>query len=77
MSTEHPLISEFPELRDKIHDLKVSDHHFAKLFAEYHDVDHELHRIEQEIETPSDAYTEELKKKRLHLKDQLYALLSK
>ena len=77
MSTEHPLITEFPELRDKIHELKVSDHHFAKLFTEYHDVDHELHRIEQEIETPSDAYTEDLKKKRLHLKDQLYTLLTK
>ncbi len=77
MSTEHPLISEFPELRDKIHELKVKDSHFAKLFSEYHEADHELHRIEQEIETPSDSYTEELKKKRLHLKDQLYAMLSK
>lgn len=77
MSTEHPLISEFPELRAKIHEMKISDHHFAKLFDEYHEVDHELHRIEQEIETPSDAYTEDLKKKRLHLKDQLYAMLTK
>lgn len=77
MSTEHPLITEFPELRDKIHELKVNDHHFAKLFTEYHDIDHELHRIEQEIETPSDTYTEDLKKKRLQLKDQLYAMLNK
>lgn len=77
MSTEHPLIAEFPELRNKIHEMKVSDHHFAKLFTEYHEVDHELHRIEQEIETPSDTYTEELKKKRLHLKDQLYVMLTK
>jgi uncharacterized protein YdcH (DUF465 family) len=77
MSTEHPLIAEFPELRNKIHEMKVSDHHFAKLFTEYHEVDHELHRIEQEIETPSDTYTEELKKKRLNLKDQLYVMLTK
>lgn len=77
MSTEHPLINEFPELRDKIHELKMKDHHFAKLFDEYHTVDREVHRIEQEIETPSDAYTEDQKKKRLHLKDQLYAMLTK
>jgi uncharacterized protein YdcH (DUF465 family) len=77
MSTEHPLIAEFPELRNKIHEMKTSDHHFAKLFTEYHEVDHELHRIEQEIETPSDTYTEALKKKRLNLKDQLYVLLTK
>lgn len=77
MSTEHTLIDEFPELREKIHQLKMNDHHFAKLFDEYHTVDREVHRIEQEIETPSDAYTEEQKKKRLSLKDQLYAILSK
>jgi len=77
MSTEHPLIAEFPELRNEIHEMKVKDSHFAKLFAEYHEVDHELHRIDQAIETPSDTYTEELKKKRLHLKDQLYTLLTK
>lgn len=77
MSTEHPLIAEFPELRNKIHEMKVSDHHFAKLFTEYHEVDHELHRIGQEIETPSDTYTEELKKRRLNLKDQLYTLLTR
>lgn len=71
----HDLIHELPEYREKIHELKVSDNHFAKLFDEYHEVDHEVRRIEQEIETPSDEYTEELKKKRLLLKDELFAIL--
>lgn len=71
----HDLIHELPEYREKIHELKVSNPHFAKLFDEYHEVDHEVHRIEQEIETPSDEYTEELKKKRLLLKDELFAML--
>jgi uncharacterized protein YdcH (DUF465 family) len=71
----HDLIHELPEFRDKIHELKVSDKHFAKLFDEYHEVDHEVRRIEQEIETPSDEYTEELKKKRLFLKDELFGML--
>jgi uncharacterized protein YdcH (DUF465 family) len=71
----HDLIHELPEYRDKIHELKVSNHHFAKLFDEYHEVDHEVRRIEQDIETPSDEYTEGLKKKRLHLKDELFEML--
>jgi uncharacterized protein YdcH (DUF465 family) len=71
----HDLVHELPEYRDKIHEMKLSNHHFAKLFDEYHEVDHEVRRIEQEIETPSDEYTEELKKKRLHLKDELFTML--
>lgn len=71
----HDLVHELPEYRDKIHELKVSNAHFAKLFDEYHEVDHEVRRIEQEIETPSDEYTEELKKKRLNLKDELFGML--
>lgn len=71
----HDLVHELPEYREKIHELKVSDKHFAKLFDEYHEVDHEVRRIEQEIETPSDEYTEELKKKRLLLKDELFGML--
>lgn len=71
----HDLVHELPEYRDKIHEMKTSNSHFAKLFEEYDEVDHEIRRIEQEIETPSDEYTEELKKKRLSLKDQLYTML--
>jgi len=71
----HDLIHELPEYRDKIHEMKTGNAHFSKLFDEYHEVDHEIRRIEQEIETPSDEYTEELKKKRLLLKDELFAML--
>jgi uncharacterized protein YdcH (DUF465 family) len=44
MSVEHhDLIHEFPELKDRIHDLKVGDPHFRKLFDEYHE--DELYRM--------------------------------
>lgn len=75
LGEHHDLIHELPEFREKIHELKVNNNHFAKLFDEYHEVDHEVRRIEQELETPSDEYTEELKKKRLHLKDELFEML--
>ncbi|KZY72557.1 GTP-binding protein [Oleiphilus sp. HI0071] len=72
---KHDLIHELPEYRDQIHELKMNNAHFAKLFDQYHDVDHEVHRIETGAETPSDDYVEERKKVRLKLKDQLFAML--
>jgi len=71
----HDLQHDFPEFHDRIHALKTSNMHFARLFDEYHEVDREVRRIEQEIETPSDAYTEELKVRRVRLKDELYTML--
>lgn len=75
LNEKHDLIHEFPEYRDAIHDLKTTNSHFARLFDEYHDVDHEIHRIESDIETTSDDYLEEKKKQRLHLKDELFKML--
>jgi len=74
---KHDLHHEFPEFSDQIRDLKMNDSHFAKLFADYHDCDHEINRIEQGIETPSDEYSEQLKLKRLNLKDELFTYLKK
>ena len=72
---KHDLAHEFPEYRDQIHQLKMTDQHFLKLFEQYHDVDHEVRRIEMEIETTSDDYLDKRKKRRLFLKDELYAIL--
>lgn len=71
----HRLTEEFPEYKDKIHELKMNDPHFAELYEQYRELDDEVYRIEEQIETPSDEYTEELKKKRLHIKDQLFQFL--
>lgn len=71
----HDLVHEFPEYKDKIHELKTHNAHFSRLFDDYHEVDREVRRIEQDIETTSDAYAEELKKKRLKLKDELFSML--
>lgn len=71
----HSLVNEFPELKERMHELKANDARFASLFDEYHEVDREVYRIEEHIESRSDQYTEDLKKKRALLKDQLYAML--
>lgn len=71
----HDIGSEFPELKDKIHVLKTENAHFAKLFDAYNEADREVARIESEVEPTSDAYAEECKKKRLALKDEIFAML--
>lgn len=78
MTLEHhrDLAHEFPELKQRVHDLKIESPEFRRLYAEYEGLDNEILRIEQEIETPSDTYTEQLKWRRAHLKDRLYGLLT-
>lgn len=71
----HDLHHEFPEHKDKIHELKMKGGHFRRLFDEYNDLTHQMTRIQQSIETPSDNVVESLKLKRLHLKDELNAML--
>ena len=73
----HDLATEFPEFKEKIHTLKMEDRHFARLFEEYQEVDMQIIRSEQEIEVHADEFMEELKLKRLHLKDELFAMLQK
>lgn len=74
--TKHDLLHEFPEFRQQIQRLKLTDAHFARLFAEYHDKDHEVHRIESGAETASDDHLENCKKQRLYLKDLLFSMFT-
>lgn len=74
---KHDLHHEFPEFNEEIHYLKMNDNHFARLFNEYHEIDHEVNRIEQGVENTSDEYLEGRKKQRLNLKDNLFIMLKK
>ncbi len=74
--TPHELHEEFPEFADRIHALKASDRHFARLADEYHRLNRTVHRAETDIEPTSDEHLEEMKKQRLKLKDEIFALLN-
>jgi uncharacterized protein YdcH (DUF465 family) len=75
--TPHELTAEFPDQADRIHALKQSDAHFAKLADEYHDVNRAVHRAETNVE-PMDTLAEtDLRKRRAILKDELWSILSK
>ncbi len=75
LGEKHDLIHELPEYKDRIHSLKMSNRHFARQFEKYHEIDHEILRVEGGIENTSDEYLEELKKKRLALKDELFSMV--
>ena len=71
----HDIAHEFPEYQEKIHSLKVSDAHFAKLFSEYDDDNHAIKKYELGGGVISEEALDELKKKRLSTKDQIYQRL--
>ena len=75
LGEKHDLIHELPEHRQRIHELKMSDKHFSKLFDQYHEIDTQVRKIEEGFETPSDDFVEELKKQRLHMKDELLGMI--
>jgi len=71
----HTLLEDFPEFKEKIQTLKTVNEHFKKLYGEYDVVNHDIHRIETGAEVVSEDVRNGLHSKRVHLKDQIYALL--
>lgn len=76
MIRNHDIHHEFPNKEELIHKLKTENNHFKKLFDEYHDVNDEVHRIESGAETTVDDVLTDLRKRRLHLKDEIYKMLT-
>ena len=72
MDLHHPILREFPEHRETIKRLKASDEQFRKMFEEYHALDDEIYRIEEEIDFATDQQIDESKLRRAKLKDQIY-----
>lgn len=74
-NTPHELAADFPEHADRIHALKSSDPHFARLMDEYHEVNREVHRAETLVEPVSEEAEAVLRKRRAALKDELYRMI--
>jgi len=72
MDLHHPIYREFPEHRETIKRLKSSDDQFRHSFDEYHKLDDEIYRIEEDIDFATDQEIEELKMRRAKLKDVMY-----
>ena len=67
----------FPEYRDLITQLKTTDHHFTRLFDQHNALDQKIKNMESSVTPASHEEIEVLKKAKLLLKDQLYAILKK
>lgn len=76
-NTPHTLGEEFPGQIDAIHALKTKDPHFARILEEYDVVNDSIHRAETRIEPVSEEAESTLRKRRLALKDQIAAALSR
>lgn len=73
--TPHELAAEFPDLADRIAELKASDPHFARLAESYHDLNRAVHRAETDVEPVDDLQAQRMRKERAALKDDLYRML--
>lgn len=73
----HSLFNDFPESREIIHQLKQNDPDFARMAAEYHELDHEVRGLEMRSIPTTDEVFEKLKKQRMYLKDELYAIIKR
>lgn len=73
---KHDIATEFPHLKDKIHALKTTNAHFAKLFDQYDEINHAIAHFEGGTAAITDEALEIEKKKRLKLKDEISQMLN-
>ena len=67
----------FPEYRDLITQLKSTDAHFASLIQQHHTLDQRVKRLVSHADPSTPEEIEQLKKEKLHLKDEIYLILKK
>ena len=65
----------FHEYRDEGTALKTHNAHFAKIFDEHNELDDRIKKIEEGEEVMGDMELEVLKKQKLRLKDEAYAMI--
>lgn len=63
------------EYRDIITELKVSDAHFASIFDKHNDLDQKIKDVEEGREHLDHLQLENLKREKLKLKDEAYAII--
>lgn len=67
----------FHEDRELVSELKQSDAHFAKLFDEHNELDEKIANLENDpVAAHRHEEIEDLKKQKLHLKDELAKIIA-
>jgi len=63
------------EYKDEIHELKLSNAHFAKIFEKHNELDKKIEHVENGDIPMTDIELETLKKEKLLLKDEAYKMI--
>lgn len=67
----------FPEYREQITQLRISDLNFVRLFEKHNALDQKIRHMEAHLEPSTHEEIEQLKKEKLMIKDALYNILKK
>lgn len=65
------------EYRDIITEMKVDDAHFARIFEKHNELDQKIIDVEEGREHLDEFELDTLKKEKLKLKDEAYAMILK
>ncbi len=63
------------EYKEEIHELKLSNAHFAKVFEKHNELDQKVEDAEADRVILTDVELETLKKEKLLLKDEAYKMI--
>jgi len=74
-SNPNDLTSDFPGREQDIHTLKTTNGHFARLFESYDELNRTIHRMETRVEPTTDEVEEEMKRRRVRIKDEILTML--
>ena len=74
-SNPNDLASDFPGREQDIHTLKTTNGHFAKLFDSYDELNRTIHRFETRVEPTTEEVEEEMKRRRVRIKDEIMTML--
>ncbi len=75
MLEKHDVFAEFPEHRERIEAMMRENDSFRSLVDEYGQLDREVYGLESAGTPVSDQAIEDMKKRRLNLKDRIFAAL--
>ncbi|MDO6705470.1 YdcH family protein [Photobacterium sp. 1_MG-2023] len=76
LGENHALFIEFPEMQERITELKSQDENFKAMSDRYHELDHKIRGLECTNIPTEDHHFTQLKMERLQLKDKLHSILT-
>jgi len=76
LGENHALFIEFPEMQNKIQQLKMADENFKAMSDRYHKLDHRIRGLEGNSVPTEDSHFSQLKFERAQLKDKIYSILT-